>query len=148
MNGPVDVNNAVSLQWGYPASIFDAALSGWDLLLRRGMPGERYIFNPSGQAIELEDLLCVCRKVDGAWVPCGNPVKDSMATKTSPATTQVVAVTLPQSKSRRGPSGRGRALRQPARKSLRCDTDGLRAVFKYLAAAADFPKALPSAHLS
>ena len=92
VNGPVDVNNAVSLQWGYPASIFDATLSGWDLLLRRGMTGERYIFNPSGQAIELEDLLCVCRKVDGAWVPCGNPVKDSMATKISPATTQVVAV--------------------------------------------------------
>ena len=92
VNGPVDVNNAVSLQWGYPASIFDAALSGWDLLLRRGMPGERYVFNPSGQAIELEDLLCVCRKVDGGWAPCRNPVKDSMATKISPATTQVVAV--------------------------------------------------------
>ena len=92
VNGPVDVNNAVSLQWGYPASVFDATLSGWDLLLRRGTPGERYVFNSSGQAIELEDLLCVCRKVDGAWVPCGNPVKDSMATKTSAATTQVVAV--------------------------------------------------------
>ncbi|MGA2640223.1 MAG: phenylalanine--tRNA ligase beta subunit-related protein [Spirochaetia bacterium] len=92
VNGPVDVNNAVSLRWGYPASIFDATLSGWDLLLRRGMPGERCVFNHSGQAIELEDLLCVCREVDGAWVPCGNPVRDSMATKTSPATTQVVAV--------------------------------------------------------
>jgi len=92
VNGPVDVNNAVSLQWGYPASIFDATLSGRDLLLRRGVTGERYVFNASGQTIELEDLLCVCRKVDGAWVPCGNPVKDSMATKTSPATTQVVAV--------------------------------------------------------
>jgi DNA/RNA-binding domain of Phe-tRNA-synthetase-like protein len=92
VNGPVDVNNAVSLQWGYPASIFDASLSGWDLLLRRGMSGEHYVFNPAGQTIELEDLLCVCRKIDGAWVPCGNPVKDSMATKTSAATMQVVAV--------------------------------------------------------
>ena len=92
VNGPVDVNNAVSLQWGYPASVFDAARSGWDLLLRRGRPGERYVFNPSGQTIELEDLLCVCRNVDGAWVPCGNPVKDSMATKISAATTDVVAV--------------------------------------------------------
>jgi DNA/RNA-binding domain of Phe-tRNA-synthetase-like protein len=92
VNGPVDVNNAVSLQWGYPASVFDATRSGWDLLLRRGMTGERYVFNASGQTIELEDLLCICRKVDGAWAPCGNPVKDSMATKTSPATTQVVAV--------------------------------------------------------
>ncbi|HET6451154.1 MAG TPA: hypothetical protein VFI08_07565, partial [Spirochaetia bacterium] len=32
VNPPVDVNNAVSLQWGYPASIFDADRSGRDLL--------------------------------------------------------------------------------------------------------------------
>src|SRR5271157_1352987 len=47
VNGPVDVNNSVSLQWGYPASIFDASTSGWELLLRRGRPGERYPFNAS-----------------------------------------------------------------------------------------------------
>lgn len=64
----------------------------WDLLLRLATPGERYVFNPSGRAIELADLLCVCRNVDGAWVPRGNPVKDSMATKTTATTTQVVAV--------------------------------------------------------
>jgi len=92
VNGPVDVNNAVSLPCGYPASIFDAEKSGQDLLLRRGRPGERYVFNAAGQAIELEDLLCVCRRVEDAWVPCGNPVKDSMATKTSASTTRVVAV--------------------------------------------------------
>jgi DNA/RNA-binding domain of Phe-tRNA-synthetase-like protein len=92
VNGPVDVNNAVSLRWGYPASIFDAARSGWELLLRRGLPGERYAFNASGQTIELNDLLCVCGKAGGTWVPCGNPVKDSMATKISPATADVVAV--------------------------------------------------------
>jgi DNA/RNA-binding domain of Phe-tRNA-synthetase-like protein len=92
VNGPVDVNNAVSLQWGYPASIFDAARTGGELLLRRGASGESYRFNASGQTIELEDLLCVCRKVDGAWKPCGNPVKDSMDTKTSLSTTAVIAV--------------------------------------------------------
>jgi len=92
VNGPVDVNNAVSLQWGYPASIFDAEKSGGDLLLRRGRPEENYVFNAAGQTIELEDLICVCRRVGAAWVPCGNPVKDSMATKTSASTTRVVAV--------------------------------------------------------
>jgi DNA/RNA-binding domain of Phe-tRNA-synthetase-like protein len=93
VNGPVDVNNAVSLQWGYPASIFDAARSGWELLLRRGGPGESYAFNASGQTIELNDLLCVCRREEGGvWVPCGNPVKDSMTTKTGPATAEVAAV--------------------------------------------------------
>jgi DNA/RNA-binding domain of Phe-tRNA-synthetase-like protein len=92
VNGPVDVNNAVSLEWGYPASIFDIELCGLELLLRRGMAGESYIFNPSGQSINLEDLLCVCRAEAGGWKPCGNPVKDAMATKTSGKTHNVAAV--------------------------------------------------------
>jgi hypothetical protein len=92
VNGPVDVNNAVSLEWGYPASIFDVELCGAELLLRRGMAGESYIFNPSGQSIDLEDLLCVCRAEAGAWLPCGNPVKDAMATKTGEYTRNVAAV--------------------------------------------------------
>ncbi len=92
VNGPVDVNNAVSLEWGYPASIFDAGRSGLDLFARRGKQGESYQFNKSGQEMDLEDLLCICRKEGNEWVPCGNPVKDSMATKVSLATTRAVAV--------------------------------------------------------
>jgi len=92
VNGPVDVNNAVSLEWGYPASIFDMDLCGTELLLRRGAEGESYIFNPSGQIIDLKDLLCVCRKEGAVWTPCGNPVKDAMATKTRESTRNVVAV--------------------------------------------------------
>ncbi len=92
VNGPVDVNNAVSLEWGYPASIFDMDLCGTTLLLRRGMQGETYIFNPSGQIIDLRDLLCVCRAEGSSWLPCGNPVKDAMATKTREITRNVAAV--------------------------------------------------------
>jgi hypothetical protein len=92
VNGPVDVNNAVSLEWGYPASIFDIELSGTALLLRRGVSGESYVFNPSGQSIELEDLLCVCRAEAQSWLPCGNPVKDAMATKIRESTRGVAAV--------------------------------------------------------
>jgi DNA/RNA-binding domain of Phe-tRNA-synthetase-like protein len=92
VNGPVDVNNAVSLEWGYPASIFDMDRCGTELPSPRGMEGEAYIFNPSGQSIVLKDLLCVCRKAGTGWEPCGNPVKDAMATKTSDATRNVVAV--------------------------------------------------------
>jgi len=92
VNGLVDVNNAVSLESGLPGSIFDADLSGRELRLRRGEPGESYVFNASGQAIDLEDLLVVCRRVGDAWQPCGNPVKDSMATKIHAGTTNVVAV--------------------------------------------------------
>jgi DNA/RNA-binding domain of Phe-tRNA-synthetase-like protein len=88
----VDVNNAVSLEWGYPASIFDIELCGLELLLRRGAAGESYIFNPSGQSISLEDLLCVCRAEAGSWKPCGNPVKDAMQTKINEKTRGVAAV--------------------------------------------------------
>lgn len=92
VNGPVDVNNAISLETGYPASIFDLDLCGRRLLLRRGRPGESYVFNSSGQTIDLEDLLCVCRSQGNEWLPCGNPVKDAMSTKIRPTTTHVVAV--------------------------------------------------------
>jgi DNA/RNA-binding domain of Phe-tRNA-synthetase-like protein len=92
VNLPVDANNAVSLQWGLPASIFDIAASGAELLLRRGKAGESYVFNPSGQTIELEDLVCVCRRDGEEWAPCGNPVKDAMATKVTEKARGVVAV--------------------------------------------------------
>jgi DNA/RNA-binding domain of Phe-tRNA-synthetase-like protein len=92
VNGPVDANNAASLEWGYPASIFDAAKTGFELALRRGLPGESYVFNTSGQLIDLEDLLCVCCPSQGAWRPCGNPVKDAMATKVFEDAREVLAV--------------------------------------------------------
>ena len=89
INGPVDVNNAISLESGFPASIFDADRSGATLLVRRGVPGESYVFNPSGQEIDLQDLLLVC---GARGEPCGNPVKDAMATKTHEETDNVVAI--------------------------------------------------------
>jgi DNA/RNA-binding domain of Phe-tRNA-synthetase-like protein len=92
VNGPVDANNAISLRWGYPASIFDLELCGTELLVRRGAPGESYVFNNAGQIIDLHDLLCVCRKENDAWMPCGNPVKDSMATKIRETTRHAAAV--------------------------------------------------------
>ncbi len=87
----VDINNTVSLLSSYPASIFDADLTGERLLLRRGLPDESYIFNHAGHEIKLEDLLSVCRLVGEEWEPCGNPVKDSMATKVSDTTSSIVA---------------------------------------------------------
>ncbi|MCX6091485.1 MAG: hypothetical protein NTX23_01255, partial [Candidatus Bipolaricaulota bacterium] len=60
VNGPVDANNAISLVSGLPGSIFDADLTGPRLFLRYGRTGESYVFNPSGQSIDLEDLVVVC----------------------------------------------------------------------------------------
>jgi hypothetical protein len=92
VNTSVDANNAVSLEWGFPASIFDMELCGTSLHLRRGVAGESYVFNPSGQVIELKDLLCVCRAEGNDWIPCGNPVKDAMATKVRESTRSIAAV--------------------------------------------------------
>lgn len=92
VNGPVDANNAVSLASGLPGSIFDADFAGSRLHIRYGQPGESYVFNPSGQSIDLEDLVVVCRDVGGSWEPCGNPVKDSMATKVRAESRGVVAI--------------------------------------------------------
>lgn len=92
VNGPVDANNEVSLRWGYPASIFDLALTGAELRLSRGGAGERYVFNPSGQEIDLEDLIVVRRRAGDGWEACGNPVKDAMATKVFDAARDVAAV--------------------------------------------------------
>jgi DNA/RNA-binding domain of Phe-tRNA-synthetase-like protein len=38
----------------------------------------RYVFNPSGQELDLKGLLCLWDAVG----PCGSPVKDSQRTKT------------------------------------------------------------------
>jgi len=61
-------------------------------LIRRGSPAEKYVFNPSGQTIDLQDLLLVCRKTNTGWEACGNPVKDAMITKISADTVNVIAV--------------------------------------------------------
>lgn len=89
---PVDVNNTISLASGFPGSLFDGDVTGHDLLLRRGVAGESYVFNASGQVIDLADLLLVCRRANGTWMPCGNPVKDSEETKIRPSTRSVVGV--------------------------------------------------------
>ena len=102
VNGPVDANNAVSLEWGYPASVFDAAKTGPLLLLRRGAPGESFVFNQAGQEIGLEDLLVVCRRTADGWEPCGNPVKDAMATKVFEDARDIAAVVYAPASDGRG----------------------------------------------
>jgi hypothetical protein len=105
VNGPVDVNNAISLASGLPGSIFDADIARIHLLIRRGVPGETYVFNHSGQTIDLQDLLLVCRKTDAGWEPCGNPVKDAMTTKIYEQTTNIIAVLYAPADDARGNLG-------------------------------------------
>jgi len=88
----VDALNLVSLESGLPISLLDAdlAMTGTTgLVIRFGLEGEKYVFNAAGHEIGVTGLLCVAR-ADGP--PIGNPVKDGVATKTTPETRNVVAV--------------------------------------------------------
>lgn len=87
----VDSINVVSLVSAYPISIIDLDKAGEELLIRRGLEGESYVFNQGGQSINLKDLLCVCRKSGERWLPTANPVRDSMATKLFPGATRALA---------------------------------------------------------
>jgi len=60
VNPLVDAVNLASLKYMYPMSIFDADRAGQALLCRLGAPGEHYVFNSSGQKIDVEDLVCLC----------------------------------------------------------------------------------------
>jgi len=90
----VDAANLVSLDSLLPVSLWDldrARAEGY--VFRVGRPGETYVFNAGGQAIELEDLLVGCAvAADGSEVPCLSPVKDSLATKAAGDTRRVAAV--------------------------------------------------------
>jgi DNA/RNA-binding domain of Phe-tRNA-synthetase-like protein len=92
INNLVDINNYISLSSGLPASLLDLASTGERLALRYGAPGEKYIFNETGQEIDLAGLICLCRVDGAASRPVGNPVKDSMEAKLRPATKAVVGV--------------------------------------------------------
>lgn len=86
-----DINNLLSLESLLPISVVDldrAEASAFRV--RRGRPGESYPFNPSGQVLDLEDLLLTARLPDDR--PLATPVKDCQETKTDPGTTRALAV--------------------------------------------------------
>ena len=91
VNGPVDANNLVSLESLAPISLWDLDLAGTgDFEVRLGRADERHVFNPSGQVLDLGDLLCGCGVfADGRSQPMVTPVKDGLATKLTPATRRV-----------------------------------------------------------
>ncbi|HEY7120366.1 MAG TPA: phenylalanine--tRNA ligase beta subunit-related protein [Tepidisphaeraceae bacterium] len=93
INNLVDINNLLSLESGLPISLLDLAAVGENVEIRCGRHGERYVFNPTGQEIELEGLICVCaRQDDGVSIPLGNPIKDSMTGKLKDHTRDVIGV--------------------------------------------------------
>jgi DNA/RNA-binding domain of Phe-tRNA-synthetase-like protein len=88
----VDINNYISLLCGFPVSLLDAEKTGREILIRCGYPGETYVFNISGQEIDLQGLICVCAKRGDNSLALGNPIKDSMAGKVSEETRNILGV--------------------------------------------------------
>ncbi len=88
INLAVDLGNAVSLHSGLPISVVDLDRAQPPLRVEIAAAGERYVFNPSGQEIDVSGLLCLL-DVDG---PCANAVKDAQRTKTSADTRRTVSL--------------------------------------------------------
>jgi len=78
INLAVDAGNAVSLHSGLPISVVDLDRVHGPLRVGLAPPGSTYVFNPSGQVIDVGKLLCLI-DADG---PCANAVKDAQRSKT------------------------------------------------------------------
>lgn len=88
INPAVDCCNAVSLHSGLPISVVDLERAREPLRIGIAAAGTRYVFNPSGQEIDVGGLLCLF-DADGA---CANAVKDAQRTKTAGSTTRTLSV--------------------------------------------------------
>lgn len=88
INPLVDAGNAASLHSGLPISVVDLDRCRPPLRVAVPPPGSKYVFNRSGQEIDIGGLLSL-HDADG---PCANAVKDAQRTKTSPSTVRALAV--------------------------------------------------------
>jgi DNA/RNA-binding domain of Phe-tRNA-synthetase-like protein len=88
INPAVDVCNAVSLHSGLPISVVDLDRARAPFRIGIASAGTSYVFNGSGQEIDLGGLLCLF-DADG---PCANAVRDAQRTKTQPATVATLTV--------------------------------------------------------
>jgi DNA/RNA-binding domain of Phe-tRNA-synthetase-like protein len=88
INPAVDVCNAVSLHSGLPISVVDLDRARAPFRIGIAPAGTSYVFNGSGQEIDLGGLLCLF-DADG---PCANAVRDAQRTKTQPATVATLTV--------------------------------------------------------
>lgn len=88
INAAVDVGNVVAMHSGLPVSVVDLDKTGTPLRLAIAAKGQRYVFNPSGQVIDVGGLLCL----HDAEGPCANAVRDAQRTKTGPSSTRTLSI--------------------------------------------------------
>jgi DNA/RNA-binding domain of Phe-tRNA-synthetase-like protein len=88
INVAVDACNAVSLHSALPISVVDLARARAPFRIAVAAEGASYVFNASGQEIDLRGLLCLF----DAEGPCANAVRDAQRTKTSADTRSTLSV--------------------------------------------------------
>jgi DNA/RNA-binding domain of Phe-tRNA-synthetase-like protein len=88
INLAADAGNAVSLHGGLPVSVVDLGRARAPFRVGVAPAGASYVFNASGQAIDLGGLLCLF-DADG---PCANAVKDAQRTKTAADTRRTLSL--------------------------------------------------------
>lgn len=88
INVAVDACNVVSLHSGLPISVVDLDRARPPFRVGVASAGANYVFNASGQTIDLAGLLCLF----DAEGPCGCAVKDAQRTKTGPETRRTLSV--------------------------------------------------------
>jgi DNA/RNA-binding domain of Phe-tRNA-synthetase-like protein len=88
INLAADAGNAVSLHSGLPVSVVDLGRAREPFRVALAPAGASYVFNASGQAIDLGGLLCLS-DADG---PCANAVKDAQRTKTAADTRRTLSL--------------------------------------------------------
>lgn len=88
INAAVDVCNAVSLHSGLPISVIDLDLAQAPYQVQIVPEKISYVFNPSGQELDLQGLVCFW----DAQGPCGSPVKDSQRSKTHAETRRTLVL--------------------------------------------------------
>ena len=88
INAAVDACNAVSLHSGLPISVVDLDRARAPFRIGIATEGASYVFNASGQEIDLTGLLCLF----DAEGPCANAVRDAQRTKTHEQTHATLSV--------------------------------------------------------
>lgn len=88
INLAVDACNASSLHGGFPISVVDLGRAREPFMIAIAPPGSSYVFNRSGQEIDVAGLVCL----HDAEGPCANAVKDAQRTKTDGSTTRTLSV--------------------------------------------------------
>lgn len=88
INLAVDACNVVSLHSGLPISVVDLDRAQPPFRVGLAPAGASYVFNASGQVMDLGGLLCLF-DADG---PCANAVKDAQRTKTTEQTRRTLSL--------------------------------------------------------